>query len=157
MVRSTSHWPPLHSRLGGYSEEMARFIRPKIYTRHRDRRAWNESAQGGPRNQCVMAHIWIRCNGQPHRQDKRSERSATRPTSHFRSVYVGKWCRRTSIEVLQALANKANIDYDHFIRTSEPDHRSAVQAFWVCTTATNRHAPTNIREAHASRTRLDLC
>ncbi|CAD6565258.1 MAG: methionyl-tRNA synthetase [Alectoria sarmentosa] len=31
----------------------------------------------------------------------------------------------------QALANEAHIDYDHFIRTSEPDHRFAVQHFWL--------------------------
>lgn len=31
----------------------------------------------------------------------------------------------------QALANEAHIDYDYFIRTSEPDHRFAVQHFWL--------------------------
>ncbi|KAF6232018.1 hypothetical protein HO173_009855 [Letharia columbiana] len=31
----------------------------------------------------------------------------------------------------QALAKEAHIDYDHFIRTSEPDHRFAVQHFWL--------------------------
>ena len=39
---STSRWSSLHTRLSGYSEEMACFVRQKIYTRHRDRRAWNE-------------------------------------------------------------------------------------------------------------------
>ena len=29
------------------------------------------------------------------------------------------------------LAKAANIDYDHFIRTTDPDHRFAVQHFWL--------------------------
>ncbi|KAI4104983.1 MAG: hypothetical protein LQ339_003600 [Xanthoria mediterranea] len=29
------------------------------------------------------------------------------------------------------LANEANVQYDHFIRTSEPDHRFTVQHFWL--------------------------
>ncbi|MCJ1397134.1 methionyl-tRNA synthetase [Xylographa trunciseda] len=32
---------------------------------------------------------------------------------------------------LKVLAQRANIDNDHFIRTSEPDHRFAVQHFWL--------------------------
>ena len=31
----------------------------------------------------------------------------------------------------EALAKEANVDWDHFIRTSEPDHRFAVQHFWL--------------------------
>ncbi|MCJ1431781.1 methionyl-tRNA synthetase [Xylographa pallens] len=31
----------------------------------------------------------------------------------------------------EVLAQRANIDNDHFIRTSEPDHRFAVQHFWL--------------------------
>ncbi|KAL8965771.1 MAG: hypothetical protein Q9197_006333 [Variospora fuerteventurae] len=31
----------------------------------------------------------------------------------------------------EALAERADIQYDHFIRTSEPDHRFAVQHFWL--------------------------
>ena len=33
---STSYRSPLHPHLDGHSEEMARFVRQKIYTRHRD-------------------------------------------------------------------------------------------------------------------------
>lgn len=40
--RSASRWSSLHTRLDGHPEEMACFIRQKIYTRHRDGRAWNE-------------------------------------------------------------------------------------------------------------------
>ena len=39
---STARWSSLHTRLDGYFEKMAYFVRQKIYTRHRDRRAWNE-------------------------------------------------------------------------------------------------------------------
>ena len=31
----------------------------------------------------------------------------------------------------QELADAANISYDHFVRTSEPEHRFAVQHFWL--------------------------
>ncbi|KAL8734107.1 MAG: hypothetical protein Q9181_003296 [Wetmoreana brouardii] len=31
----------------------------------------------------------------------------------------------------EVLANRADIQYDHFIRTSDPDHRFAVQHFWL--------------------------
>ena len=31
----------------------------------------------------------------------------------------------------KVLADRANVSYDHFIRTSEPDHRFAVQHFWL--------------------------
>ncbi len=31
----------------------------------------------------------------------------------------------------EKLAKQAHVDYDHFIRTSEPDHRFAVQHFWL--------------------------
>ena len=104
----------------------------------------------------LMAHVVSRSNGQLQRQGKKCERFAMRLTSRFRSVYFGP-VLRTPIEVLQALANEAHIDYDHFIRTSEPDHRFAVQHFWVRTFAKDRHAPADNREAHAQRTRLDLC
>ena len=30
------------------------------------------------------------------------------------------------------LAKRAEVSSNHFIRTSEPDHRFAVQHFWVC-------------------------
>lgn len=103
-----------------------------------------------------MAHVVSRSNVQLQRQGKKCERFATRPISRFRSVHFGSvlW---SPIKVLQALANEAHIDYDHFIRTSEPDHRFAVQHFWVRTIAKARHAPADNREAHAQRTRLDLC
>ena len=35
-----------------------------------------------------------------------------------------------SYKPFQKLAREANVDWDHFIRTSEPDHRFAVQHFW---------------------------
>lgn len=31
----------------------------------------------------------------------------------------------------KSLAKAADVDRDHFIRTTEPDHRFAVQHFWV--------------------------
>ena len=79
-----------------------------------------------------------------------------RPTSHFRSVSVKTSPLCTPIEGLQALANEAHIDYDHFIRTSEPDHRFAVQHFWVSNIVNDRCAPADNREAHAQRTGLDI-
>ena len=82
-----------------------------------------------------MAHVWIRCSRQLQRQARRYEHSVRRHTSHSRSVNFGTLVLCTAIEVLQALANEAHIDYDHFIRTSEPDHRFAVQHFWVRTIA----------------------
>ena len=104
----------------------------------------------------TMAHFMIRSNKQLQMQSKRCERFATRPSSHFRSVFVGMSVLCTSIDGLQKLADAAQIDYDHFIRTSEPDHRFAVQHFWVRTITEDRHAPANNREAYAQRTRLDL-
>jgi hypothetical protein len=32
----------------------------------------------------------------------------------------------------KSLANAANLSHDHFIRTTDPEHREAVQYFWVC-------------------------
>lgn len=37
----------------------------------------------------------------------------------------------TCLCVEQALAKAANLDNDHFIRTTDPAHRDAVQYFWV--------------------------
>ncbi|KAL8994012.1 MAG: hypothetical protein Q9169_005911 [Polycauliona sp. 2 TL-2023] len=37
----------------------------------------------------------------------------------------------TNSQSFDRLARKANVQYDHFIRTSEPDHRFAVQHFWL--------------------------
>lgn len=34
-------------------------------------------------------------------------------------------------EIFKDLANKANIAYDRFIRTTDPDHREAVEYFWA--------------------------
>lgn len=34
--------------------------------------------------------------------------------------------------VKKSLAKAANLSHDHFIRTTDPDHREAVQYFWVC-------------------------
>ena len=98
-----------------------------------------------------------RSNRQLQKQGKKCERSATRPTSHSRLVHSGRLVLCTSVEVLQALAKEAHIDYDHFIRTSEPDHRFAVQHFWVRNVLKDRHAPADNHEAPAQRTRLDLC
>lgn len=86
-----------------------------------------------------MAHVVIRSNGQLQRQGKKCERFATRHTNHSRLGYFGVSLLCIQIEILQALANEAHVDYDHFIRTSEPDHRFAVQHFWVRTIAKNRH------------------
>ena len=36
-----------------------------------------------------------------------------------------------SYKPFKALAGKIQVDWDHFIRTSEPDHRFAVQHFWL--------------------------
>ena len=36
-----------------------------------------------------------------------------------------------SYKPFQELADETQIDWDHFIRTSEPDHRFAVQHFWL--------------------------
>jgi len=36
-----------------------------------------------------------------------------------------------SYKPFKILARDANVDWDHFIRTSEPDHRFAVQHFWL--------------------------
>lgn len=38
---------------------------------------------------------------------------------------------RAALIAHQVLAQRANISYDHFIRTSTPGHRFAVQHFWV--------------------------
>lgn len=87
---STSYRSPLHPRLDGHSEEVARFVRQKIYTRHRDRRAWNESVLRGLFVvNGAMAHVVTRSNGQLQRQGKKCERFATRPISRFRSVCFG--------------------------------------------------------------------
>ncbi|KAL8714667.1 MAG: hypothetical protein Q9220_001616 [cf. Caloplaca sp. 1 TL-2023] len=34
-------------------------------------------------------------------------------------------------KLFDTLAKRANIQYDHFVRTSDPDHRFAVQHFWL--------------------------
>ena len=104
----------------------------------------------------AIAHPLIRFNGQLQRQGKKCEPFATRPTGHSRSVFVGTSVVCIPIEDLQTLANEANIAYDHFIRTSDPDHRFAVQHFWVCTIIKDRRAPADNVEAHAQRSRLDL-
>ena len=38
----------------------------------------------------------------------------------------------SNADLSKVLAQRAGVDRDHFIRTSEPDHRFAVQHFWVC-------------------------
>lgn len=43
---------------------------------------------------------------------------------------VRKFCDE-SYQPFESLARAANVDWDHFIRTSEPDHRFAVQHFWL--------------------------
>ena len=96
-----------------------------------------------------MAYVLNRFNRQPKRQGKRCERFAMRPTSRSRLVALGTLVLCTPIEILQALANEAHIDYDHFIRTSEPDHRFAVQHFWVRTVVKDRYASADNREAYA--------
>ena len=131
MFFSTSRWSSLHTRLDGYSEEMACFVRQKIYTRHRDRRAWNEGVLEKDLYSMDLISVVVRSKGQLQRQGKTYERFATRPTNRSRSVRFGTLVSCTSIEFMQTLADEANIDYDHFIRTSEPDHRFAVQHFWV--------------------------
>ena len=83
------------------------------------------------------------------------EHFATRPTSLFRSELIQTSRVWIPIEGLQALADEAHIAYNHFIRTSEPDHRFAVQYFWVCTIK-DRHALADSCKAHAQTTRLDL-
>ena len=104
-----------------------------------------------------MAYTVIRSNRLLQKQGKKCERSATKPISHSRSAYLRTLGFGVPIENLQTLANEAHIDYDHFIRTSEPDHRFAVQHFWVRIIAEDRHASADTCEAHAQRTRLDLC
>lgn len=84
------------------------------------------------------------------------ERSATRHINLFRWVVLGRAALYILITNLQTLANEAHVDYDHFIRTSEPDHRFAVQHFWVRTIARHPHASVDNGEAHAQRTGLDL-
>lgn len=56
----------------------------------------------------------------------------------FQVGYFSMSVQGTSTEGLQRLADAAQIDYDHFIRTSEPDHRFAVQHFWVRAIAEDR-------------------
>jgi methionyl-tRNA synthetase len=34
-------------------------------------------------------------------------------------------------KIFQDLADAANVNYDHFVRTSQPEHRFAVQHFWL--------------------------
>ena len=104
----------------------------------------------------AIAHPMIRFNEQPQRQGKMCEHFATRPTGHSRSVFVGTPVVCIPIEDFQTLANEANIAYDHFIRTSDPDHRFAVQHFWVRTITEDRRARADNVEAHAQRPRLDL-
>ena len=128
---SASRWSSLHTRLDGYSKEMACFVRQKIYTRHRDRRAWNEGVSERDLYSMGLMSLVIRSKGQLQRQGKMYERFATRPTNHSRLVRFGTFVYCTSTESPQTLADEANIDYDHFIRTSDPDHRFAVQHFWV--------------------------
>ena len=77
------------------------------------------------------------------------EHFATKPTGHSRSVLVKTSVVRIPIEDLQALADEANIQYDHFIRTSDPEHRFAVQHFWVRTIIKDRRARADNVEAHA--------
>ena len=78
-----------------------------------------------------LISIVIRSKGQLQRQGKTYEHFAMRPTNRSRSVRFGTLIFCVSIEFPQTLADEANIDYDHFIRTSDPDHRFAVQHFWV--------------------------
>ena len=42
-----------------------------------------------------------------------------------------KVMRLMAIDVLQELASRANISCDRFIRTTDPDHREAVEYVWV--------------------------
>ena len=128
---STSRWSSLHTRLDGHPEEMACFVRQKSYTRHRDRRAWNEGVLEKDIYLMGLMSLVIRFKGQLQKQGKMYERFATRPTNRSRSVRFGTFVFCTSIEFPQTLADEANVDYDHFIRTSDPDHRFAVQHFWV--------------------------
>ena len=86
---STSHWSSLHTRLDGYSEEMACSIRQKIYTRHGNRRTWNEGVSERILYSMGSINVVIRSRGQLQRQGKTHERFATRPTSHSRSVHLG--------------------------------------------------------------------
>lgn len=96
-----------------------------------------------------MAYVSNRSNRQLKRQGKKCERFAMRPTNHSRLVVLGTLVLYTPIKTLQALANEAHIDYDHFIRTSEPDHRFAVQHFWVRTAVKDRYASADNCEAYA--------
>ena len=43
---------------------------------------------------------------------------------------VREFCDEMS-QQFKSLAKEANVDWSHFIRTSEPDHRFAVQHFWL--------------------------
>ena len=43
---------------------------------------------------------------------------------------VREFCDEMS-KPFKSLAKAANVDWTHFIRTSEPDHRFAVQHFWL--------------------------
>ena len=86
---STSRWSSLHTRLDGCSEEMACFVRQKIYTRHRDGRAWNEGVLEKYLYSMGLISVMIRSRGQLQRQGKTYERFATRPTNHSRSVHFG--------------------------------------------------------------------
>ena len=138
---STSYRSPLHTDLGGHFEEMACFIGQKINTSHRHRRAWNESMlENFLYSTGVTAYVVIRSNRQPKSLGRKCEHFATKPTSHSKSVYLRTPVLCTPVEALQALAKEAHIDYDHFVRTSEPDHRFAVQHFWVRTIAMDRLA-----------------
>ena len=157
MSCSTSYRSPLHTGLNRHSEEMERFIGQEVYTRHWDRRTWNESTrEASIIVSKTKAHVLIRSNGQLQKQGKKFERSATRRINLFRYVFLGITALYILITNPQTLANEAHVDYNHFIRTSEPDHRFAVQHFWVRTIARHPHASTDNREAHAQRTRLDL-
>lgn len=42
----------------------------------------------------------------------------------FRNVFISN--------IFKDLSEKANISHDHFIRTTDAEHRDAVQYFWVC-------------------------
>jgi methionyl-tRNA synthetase len=35
-------------------------------------------------------------------------------------------------DIFRSLADTANISYDYFARTSDHEHKSAVQSAWVC-------------------------
>lgn len=77
-----------------------------------------------------QAHSLSRSSVRRQNKEKMFVSFATICTSPSRLVEPVK-AIRCAAERAQDLAKKANVDYNHFIRTSEPDHKLAVQHFWV--------------------------